>query len=278
MKINRHYLAFVLLSTSAAWSQAADPVVPVVAPTQATDGKTIFQTVCAQCHGNSGEGKVELKSPSIAGMPSWYVHTQFTNFREGRRGHDAADPPSFMMATIAKALQPKQIQAVVEHVEKLPMVVPQGQNREMAEASAQAGLQLGEMRLHHADLPMQVVLQHEVLDRNASRKQARVLPYGFDGGIDKSSRLLPEFGKPLALKRVQAWNLWKNRLQLVDCFNGRGQLCVRKNHAFERIVGLEFTLHILSGSYLLGVCIFHTSHTIYTSILLAIIKIDILKD
>jgi len=146
MKIKRHLVAFVLLSISAAFLQAADPVVPVVAPTKATDGKTIFQTVCAQCHGNSGEGKVELKSPSIAGMPSWYVGTQFTNFREGRRGHDAADPQSFMMATIAKALQPEQIQAVVEHVEKLPMVVPQGQNREMAEASAQAGMQLFQER------------------------------------------------------------------------------------------------------------------------------------
>lgn len=146
MKIKNHLVAFVLLSISAAFLQAADPVVPVVAPTKATDGKTIFQTVCAQCHGNNGEGKVELKSPSIAGMPSWYVGTQFTNFREGRRGHDAADPQSFMMATIAKALQPEQIQAVVEHVEKLPMVVPQGQNREMAEASAQAGLQLFQER------------------------------------------------------------------------------------------------------------------------------------
>jgi cytochrome c553 len=146
MKINRDTLAFLLWSIGGVVLQAADPAVPAVASTKATDGKTIFQTVCAQCHGNNGEGKVELKSPSIAGMPSWYVDTQFTNFREGRRGHDAADPQSFMMATIAKALQPEQIKAVVEHVEKMPMVVPQGLNREMAEASAQAGMQLFQER------------------------------------------------------------------------------------------------------------------------------------
>jgi cytochrome c553 len=80
MKIKRHHLAFVLLSISAAVLQAAEPVVPTVAPTKATDGKTIFQTVCAQCHGNNGEGKAELKSPSIASLPSWYVNTQFANF------------------------------------------------------------------------------------------------------------------------------------------------------------------------------------------------------
>ncbi|MDZ4402914.1 c-type cytochrome [Prosthecobacter sp.] len=146
MKINCCHLMLVLLSISGAVLQAADPVVPVVTPTTATDGKTIFQTVCAQCHGVSGEGKEELKSPSIAGMPSWYVHTQFTNFREGRRGHDAADPQSFMMATIAKVLQPEQIKAVVSHVEKMPLVVPTGKARDVADANLAEGMRLFQER------------------------------------------------------------------------------------------------------------------------------------
>lgn len=121
---------------------SADPAPPAVASTQSTDGKVIFQTVCAQCHGTAGEGKLELKSPSIAAMPGWYMTTQFANLREGRRGHDASDPQSFMMASIAKALQPEQIKAVIEYVEKMPMVVPTGQNRELANTNAMEGMQL----------------------------------------------------------------------------------------------------------------------------------------
>ena len=138
------HLIFILLGGMEVY--AADPAPPVVTATKATDGKTIFQTVCAQCHGADGEGKPELKSPSIAGMPSWYVNTQFANLREGRRGHDAADPQSFMMAAIAKALQPEQIKAVIAHVEQMPMKVPTGKDREMANASAQDGMRLFQER------------------------------------------------------------------------------------------------------------------------------------
>ncbi len=132
-------LLFLLLSGVA---HAADPVIT----TKAADGKTIFQTVCAQCHGTAGEGKPEIKSPSIAGMPAWYVNTQFANLREGRRGHDAADPQSFMMAAVAKALQPEQIKAVVAYLEQMPMKVPMGKDREIANASAQDGMRLFQER------------------------------------------------------------------------------------------------------------------------------------
>ncbi len=110
------------------------------------DGPMLFQTVCAQCHGTSGEGKVEIKAPAIAGMPAWYVNTQFANLREGRRGHDAADPQSFMMAAIAKALEPEQIRAVVAYVEQIPMQVPVGKDREIANANVQDGMRLFQER------------------------------------------------------------------------------------------------------------------------------------
>ena len=87
-------------------------------------GTTMWQTVCAQCHGAQGEGKLELKSPSIAHLPSWYVTQQISNFREGRRGTDPAEPNGILMSAIAKALQPEQIQAIAKHVEKMPMVAP----------------------------------------------------------------------------------------------------------------------------------------------------------
>lgn len=136
-----HHIALMLLGCIGA-GHATEPVIT----TKATDGKTIFQTVCAQCHGTSGEGKIELKSPSIAGMPAWYVNTQFANLREGRRGHDAADPQSFMMAAIAKALQPEQIKAVVAHVEQMPIQVPQGKDRVMANTNPEEGMRLFQER------------------------------------------------------------------------------------------------------------------------------------
>lgn len=141
MKIYRIPFAAMLLGIGG-MVHAADPVLT----TQAMDGKTIFQTVCAQCHGSAGEGKLEIKSPSIAGMPAWYVNTQFANLREGKRGHDAADPQSFMMAAVAKALQPEQIKAVVAHVEQMPMKVPVGKDREIANASAEDGMRLFQER------------------------------------------------------------------------------------------------------------------------------------
>lgn len=136
-----HHIALMLLGFSGA-GHATEPVIT----TKASDGKTIFQTVCAQCHGTAGEGKTELKSPSIAGMPAWYVTTQFANLREGRRGHDAADPQSFMMAAVAKALQPEQIKAVVAHVEQMPIKVPMGKDRTIANANAQEGMRLFQER------------------------------------------------------------------------------------------------------------------------------------
>ena len=89
------------------------------------DGAALFNNVCAQCHGTKGEGKEEVRSPSIANLPIWYVTTQLSNFHDGKRGSDTAiDPQGAMMAAIAKALKPEQIKAVAAHVEKLPLVAP----------------------------------------------------------------------------------------------------------------------------------------------------------
>lgn len=127
----------------AAALRAAEPSAPLPVPPPAPAlGATVFQNVCAQCHGPKGEGKAEIKSPSIAGLPAWYAKTQLANFREGRRGHEPADPQAFMMASIAKALQPEQIEAVTAHVEKMPLVVPAGKDREMADVRLEEGQRL----------------------------------------------------------------------------------------------------------------------------------------
>lgn len=131
------HLFRLVLSTClfAAALPAAEPVAPGL-------GATVFQNVCAQCHGTQGEGKAELKTPSIAGLPAWYAKTQLTNFREGRRGHEPADPQAFMMAAIAKALPPEQITAVITHVERMPVIIPAGKDREMADVRLEEGQRL----------------------------------------------------------------------------------------------------------------------------------------
>lgn len=93
-------------------------------PKPADVGTMIFQNVCAQCHGPKGEGNSQIKSPSIAHLPSWYVIQQINNFRENRRGTDPSDAQGLLMSGISKALQPDQIHALAKHVEQMPMVPP----------------------------------------------------------------------------------------------------------------------------------------------------------
>ncbi len=107
----------------------------------ADEGALLFKNVCSQCHGEKGEGKLEVKSPSIANEPSWYVTTQLLNFHDGKRGSNIqADPQGAMMAAIAKSLKPEQIEAVAKHVESLPLVVPK--EREIAGADVRLGQEL----------------------------------------------------------------------------------------------------------------------------------------
>ena len=84
----------------------------------------LFQNLCAQCHGAKGEGKAEVKSPSIASLPAWYVQRQLENFQQDRRGAHPQDTEGQMMRAISKALDGEQTKAVAQLVEKLPRVHP----------------------------------------------------------------------------------------------------------------------------------------------------------
>lgn len=106
---------------------------------------TIFKNVCAQCHGPNGEGNLQIRSPSIAHLPSWYVIQQIGNFRENRRGMDPTDPQGVLMAGISKTLQPDQIHALARHVEKMPLVEPAPTTKE-GEADIENGMILFQER------------------------------------------------------------------------------------------------------------------------------------
>jgi cytochrome c553 len=90
----------------------------------ATTAQIVFQNLCAACHGAKGEGKAEVKAPSIASLPAWYVEQQLESFRSDRRGANPQDLEGQMMRAMAKALPGEQTAAVAEVVEKLPRVKP----------------------------------------------------------------------------------------------------------------------------------------------------------
>lgn len=107
-----------------AFSDEKVPAPPPMVTAEMKDGKVIFQNVCAACHGVEGEGKAELKSPAIAGLPDWYARHQIASFREGRRGHEAKDAQAYLMAAIAKSLSEAQARAVIDHTSKMKPVTP----------------------------------------------------------------------------------------------------------------------------------------------------------
>ncbi|MDA7922801.1 c-type cytochrome [Verrucomicrobiales bacterium] len=70
----------------------------------------VYGQICANCHGGSGEGKGELFSPSIGGLPTWYVKDQLKQFRDSHRGIDPGDIPGQQMRAISLSLTDEQIE------------------------------------------------------------------------------------------------------------------------------------------------------------------------
>lgn len=143
MMVRRALILSTLLGTGVAGVEVSrgenPPAAPPVVTADMKDGRVVFQNVCAACHGANGEGKAELKSPAIAGLPEWYAKPQIKGFQEGRRGHDPADAQAFMMAAIAKSLSAEQIEAVVAHTAKLPVATPADIDRSPANADIAEG-------------------------------------------------------------------------------------------------------------------------------------------
>jgi cbb3-type cytochrome c oxidase subunit III len=110
----QHFPILLLALGLGARLLAADPPAP---------GVILFQNVCAQCHGTKGEGNPLIKSPSIAGLPDWYLSAQVENFRADRRGAHPQDPEGQLMRAVSKVLNPEQTREVVQYVSKLPRQV-----------------------------------------------------------------------------------------------------------------------------------------------------------
>ena len=86
-------------------------------------GTGVYGQICAACHGLAGEGKEELFSPSITGLPVWYLDEQLRKFRSGQRGFHAEDIPGQQMRAISLTLTDEQIKEVVATVSAMPVIL-----------------------------------------------------------------------------------------------------------------------------------------------------------
>jgi cytochrome c553 len=87
-------------------------------------GQALFQ-LCAACHGNQGEGRLDLGAPALAGLPEWYVAAQLQKFRHGVRGSHLQDTAGMRMRPMARSLPTERdVQAVAQYVATLPLQTP----------------------------------------------------------------------------------------------------------------------------------------------------------
>lgn len=87
---------------------------PVALPPPGTP--ITFSNLCAACHGIRGEGNLALRSPSIAGLPEWYVRQELEKFRANQRGHDPRDADGQRMQAIARLLTAEDVSALASTI------------------------------------------------------------------------------------------------------------------------------------------------------------------
>jgi cytochrome c553 len=96
-------------------------VVVPTSPPVPVPGSGVYAQVCAACHGANGEGKEELHSPSISGLPTWYLEEQVKKFRAGSRGFHPEDLPGQQMRAISLTLTDAQIAEAAAAVASMPV-------------------------------------------------------------------------------------------------------------------------------------------------------------
>ena len=123
-----------LLALLAGGVAACDATPP---PVGMERGAELFET-CVPCHGDAGQGNVDLAAPSIAGLPQWYVQDQLAGFQQGFRGLHHQDLPGLRMRPMAVSLtRDGDIESVAEYVAALPAVFPESTLDGNAGAGAQ---------------------------------------------------------------------------------------------------------------------------------------------
>lgn len=84
------------------------------------NGRNLYMSTCAVCHGADGQGNQALGSPKLTNLQDWYLHRQLLYFRDGLRGASSGDIFGMQMAPFAKLLADEQaIADVVAYIGSL---------------------------------------------------------------------------------------------------------------------------------------------------------------
>jgi len=83
------------------------PTLAVAQDANAEHGKQLF-SLCAQCHGDAGQGNQAIGAPAIAGLPAWYVTNQLVKFSTGLRGKHFDDIEGMRMRPMSLWLTASQ--------------------------------------------------------------------------------------------------------------------------------------------------------------------------
>ena len=98
-----------------------DTVAPTTVKGNASNGKTLYVSTCAACHGQSGQGVRLMQAPKLKGVNDWYLATQLKNFKQGSRGGHPMDEYGPQMALMASILKDEQaINDLVAYINVLP--------------------------------------------------------------------------------------------------------------------------------------------------------------
>ena len=77
---------------------------------------------CLPCHGADAGGNANLKAPSIAGLPAWYIERQLLDYQKGIRGKHPDDIPGMRMRAMSKTVQSQRVKPVAEYIAAMPAV------------------------------------------------------------------------------------------------------------------------------------------------------------
>lgn len=107
---SKRFLAAALLFAAAPLAPAQSGAKPVPQPVERR------AELCFACHGKNGQSQTP-RTPSLGGMPSFFVVAQLFLFRDGRRGKAPMDH-------VAKGMSDDELRAWGEFVSKLPPPAP----------------------------------------------------------------------------------------------------------------------------------------------------------
>jgi cytochrome c oxidase subunit 2 len=68
----------------------------------------LYQSTCAQCHGDDGQGVWTVNAPALTGLDDWYLAAQIKNFRDGIRGRHADDLYGLQMGLVSNTMTTDQ--------------------------------------------------------------------------------------------------------------------------------------------------------------------------